>query len=319
MRTIIKIAFILNAAVVMGAAQQVTVPIVTYVPGASGRLHALSGIPGAATVGGALDVPFGISQTLVPPSHEYIVAVTGEMWPAVLHIKNGVVDTKSIQRSDSRIDRVALSPSGASAGFFSESEQRIYAFTSMASDSPIMLGQFDLRGMDQLTAFAISDSGQTVMAGVSNGAAGSLYIVTLDGAKHLIGSIGRASAMQFLWNSNAAVIADGSENKIYGYMDGQTFPIATEKDGISAPSSIAVSSDNGKAFVINSGSKSITRIGPYGTVAAAIHCDCVLTGLHPTSTDSVFRVTDFSGGPVTLFDGASRVPRMIFVPVVVQD
>jgi hypothetical protein len=241
------------------------------------------------------------------------------MWPAVLHIRDGVVDTKSLQQSESRIDRVALSPSGAAAGFFSESEQRIYAFTNMASDTPLLLGQFDLRGMDQLSAFAISDSGQTVMAGVSNGAAGSLYIVTLDGARHLIGSIRRASAIQFLWNSNAAVIADGPDNKIYGFLDGQTFPIATEKEGISEPSSIAVSSDNGKAFVINSGSKSITRIGPYGAVAAPLHCDCVLTGLHPTSTDSVFRVTDFSGGPVTLFDGASRIPRMIFVPVVPQD
>src|SRR5262249_38069487 len=101
---------------------------------------------------------------------------------------------------------------------------------------------------------------------------------------------------------------------VYGYVGGPIFPIASEPDGISSPVAIAVAPDNSRAFVINSGSQAITKIGPYGLVAEPLHCDCRLTGLHQTSTDSVFRVTDFSGGSVVLFDGNSRIPRVLLVP-----
>jgi hypothetical protein len=40
-----------------------------------------------------------------------------------------------------------------------------------------------------------------------------------------------------------------------------------------------------------------------------------LTGLQATSADSVFAVTGFSGGPISLFDGGSATSRMVFVPV----
>jgi hypothetical protein len=317
MKIIFRISLIVLIALVagLGDAQQITSPVMTYVPDNAGRLHPVLGIPAAASVGAPLNVGFGIGGAVMPPAHDYLLATTNDSrWPVLLQIHGDNVTARSIQQSETGIERVALSPSGSAAGLFSEAEGRIYAFASL-SQSPVLLGHFPVGALGHLSAFAISDDGRNVIVGTSDGASGSLYFLASGGQPRLIASIRHAKAIQFLWHSNTAVIADDIDNKVYGFTGGQVFPLATEKDGISVPAAIAVASDNAKAFVINSGSQSVTRIGPYGAVADPVHCDCILTGLYPTTTDSVYRITNFSGGPVLLFDGSSRVPRMIFVPV----
>ena len=302
-----------------GTAQQVTAPILTYVTDEAGALHPLLGIPGAATVGSPLNVGFGIRKLVMPSAHDYLLARTGkDSWPVVVQVHGETITARSIRQGGSGIERVAVSPSGSAAAFFVGTEGRIYAYGNL-SKSPALIGQFQVEALGRLTALAISDTGRTAMAGFSDGTSGALYFLTVDGEPRLIASMRHPSAIQFLWHSNFAVIADDIDNKVYGFTDGPVFPIATEQDGISVPIDIAVAGDNSKAFVINAGSQSITKIGPDGDVAPPVHCDCTLTGLHPTSTDSVYRVTDFSGGPVLLFDGSARVPRMIFVPVGPQE
>jgi hypothetical protein len=327
----------------------VTLPVLGFVLDQTGALRPLVGIAGSASVGTPLDLGFGIVRAAIPPHHDYILAMTPDSnWPVLLQIRGNTItirgtdvffnytDTLSADcnppdpfedrehgacRARSRganalstIDSIALSPTGSAAAFFSQSEGRIYAFSNL-SQWPTLSGRFDVGGLGTLSAFGISDDARTAVFGVSDGNAGSVYLINAGQSPRLVASISHAAAIQFLRNSGGAVIADDVDNRIYELSDGQINAIAGAEDGIAAPAAIAISNDNQRVFVGNSGSGSVTTIGLDGTGTRSMSCKCTLTGLQPMSGDSVFQMTDFSGGPILLFDGNSATPRMIFVPV----
>ena len=153
----------------MGDAQQVTSPVMTYVPDKAGGLHPMLGIPGAASIGAGLNVGFRIRQAWIPPLHDYLLARTdGSSWPVLVQIRGDKVSAQSIQRGERAIDRVELSPTGSAAALFSESEGRIYAFSNLSS-SPVLVGQFQVELLGKVSAFGISDSGKSVVVGVFGG------------------------------------------------------------------------------------------------------------------------------------------------------
>ena len=324
-------------------------PMLTFVVDGALGLRPVIGVPGAASIASALNLGFDVVRASVPPGNDYILAMTGESnWPRLLQIRGGTITVQPtdvfnnsrrpqstcvwptdrpfpqrrqpsecvVEPADAnagtRIDRIALSPKGSAAAFFSESEGRIYVFTDL-SRSPGLLGQFEVSQLGSLSTLGISDDGRTVLAGTSDGSSGSLFVLTLHGSARMVASMRHPSAVAFLYASDVAVVADDVENKIYTYANGQVFTLAAPEHGISSPIGIAVSKDNNKVFVANAQSQSITIIGANG-VSELRNCNCVLTGLHPTKTDSVFRLTDFSGGPVLLFDASGATPRWIFVP-----
>jgi DNA-binding beta-propeller fold protein YncE len=265
-------------------------------------------------VGAALDLGFDVLQAAIPPDHDYILATTSENnRPVLLQVRGDSITPRSMNEL-SKIDRIALSPTGSVAAFFSESERRIYAFGNL-SQSPILLGKFETGELSSVSVLGISDDGRTVVLGASDGVTGSLFLINMNQVPRLIASMRHPSAVRFLHNSDDAIIADDLDNKVFVLSGGQVFAVATAEDGISAPVGIAVSNDNKKAFVGNSKPGSVTTIELFGRVSEPVPCNCTLTGLHATDTDSVFRLTDFSGTPILLFDGNSPVPRMMFVPV----
>ena len=216
-----------------------------------------------------------------------------------------------------RINRIALSATGSAAALFSESDGRIYAFSNL-SNSPKILGTFEVGALGTVSAFGISDDGRSVVFGISDGATGSVYQIDSRQDPRLIASMHHPSAIQFLRNSDGAIIADDIDNSIYALSSGQIYPIAGSADGIATPAGLAISNDNQKAFVGNSGTGSVTTIGLSGTGTQNAACNCTLAELQPTSADSVFELTGFSGGSISLFDGNSATPRMLLVPVGAQ-
>jgi hypothetical protein len=166
-----------------------------------------------------------------------------------------------------------------------------------------------------VSAFAVSDDGSTVAVGVSDGETGALYVASTGHSMRLVASMTHPAAIAFLHNSNNAVVADDVANTVSVMWDGQVFPVASADDGISKPIALGISNDNARVFVGNSQSGSVTIIGPNGNIAQPLPCNCTLTGLFPISTDSVFRLTDFSGGPVLLLDANRPTPRITFVPM----
>ena len=169
--------------------------------------------------------------------------------------------------------------------------------------------------LGQLSSFGVSDDGRALAIGISDGSAGSLFFADFDRdpSAHPVAAMARPSAIAFLHRSHNAVVADNIDNKIYAISDGQAFAIATAGAGISGPAGIAVSNDNQKIFAANSETGFVITLSPAGTVTDSRPCGCRPSGLHPTSADSVFRLTDYDGGPVLLFDASATPPRITYV------
>ena len=321
----------------------VNLPVLGFVTDGAGGLRPLIGIAGSASVGAPLNLGFEIVGAAIPPDHDYILAMTRDgNWPRLLHVRGNTIAVQSnvsffnnleaqqdecigldsLERKHSgctrrapasvpRIDRIALSPTGSAAAFFSQTQGRIYAYGNLAQ-SPVLLSTFEL-GRSSSVKLAISDDGRTVIVGISDGDPSAVFLVTPQQAPRLIASLSHLAAIQFLRHSGDAIIADDVENRIYELSDGQVYSIAASEDGIAAPVGVAVSNNNRKVFVGNSQSSSVTTIGLDGTGITSTPCQCALTAFESTSADSVFRLTDFSGGPVLLFDGKAATPRMLFV------
>jgi hypothetical protein len=207
-------------------------------------------------------------------------------------------------------DRVSLSPTGSAAALFSQSQGHIYVFVNLAQ-APTLLGAFSVRDAAGLNTFAITDDGRTAALGFSSGETGSLYIQTLNGPIRPIPSLQRVSAVAFLRGSDTLIAADDAQNEIYSVTGGQVVAIATADNGVAGPVAVAASNDNQRILVANASAGSVTVIGPTG-ISDPLPCHCTLSGLYPTNADSVFRLTQFSGGPVLLVDAAGATPRLIF-------
>jgi len=311
---ILGVAQIANAQSPIASPASVTQPVLTYVLDTDHHLRPVVGVVGAASIGAPVDVGFDISQAVVPAMSDYVLASTDGNWPIVLASRNGALTPSTALERGPAIDRVVLSPGGSAAAFLSSSQHRIYAFTGL-SKAAISGWQIDIKALDPVSAIAISDDGQNVAIGTSGAQSGALFIATPGHHPRLIVPMPHPAAIAFLHNSASAVIADDVENAIYSMSNGQIAAIASAQDGISSPGGLGISNDNQRVFVANVQSGSISTIGPDGNIAAPVPCNCTLTGLYPTNVDSVFRLTDFSGTPILLFDANRAEPRITFVPV----
>jgi hypothetical protein len=314
--SLICLAFCASVAAAQVPAR-VAPPVLTFTTDSAGALRPLIGIARSATVGSPLDFGFSVLQSAIPPDQDYILATTAETpWPIRLELRDRTPVVRAFE-GVSNINRIAISPAGSAAAFFSESDARIYSFVNL-SQSPLAAGNFDVSGLGPLTALAIADDGKSVLLGTSDGTNGSIFLLKPSQAPQLVTSTNHPSAIQFLLKSDGAIVADDARNEILSVSNGQVSVIARMQDGISSPDALGISRDNQKVFVGNSKAGSITTIEGLANISTPVYCNCTLSGLYPTNTDSVFRITDFSGGPILLFDGNSSAARIVFVPVANQ-
>jgi hypothetical protein len=321
-------------------------PVLSFVLDRGGVLHALNGIAGSASVGPSLDLGATINRAVVSPAHDYILADTdsgmlllktqGTMITAealntvVTSTTNNVADcyaiaalstvgrklTTCIQSSTTSlppIDVIVLSSNGSAAALYSQAQARIYSLTNL-SQVPTLVATIDTQPLGTISALAVSDDGQSMFAAAATDTSTSLFALKPGQPAQAIGTAGHVSAIRFLANSSDAVVADDAMNKIYAISRGQLFTLATTDDGVSSPNSLAVSSDNQRVFVGSGDSGSVTTLHLSGGPAESTLCHCTVAGLYPTNTDSVFRLTDYSGKPVLLFDYSGKAPRIVFAP-----
>jgi hypothetical protein len=322
----------------------VALPVMSYLLDNAGGLRPLIGIPGSASIGAALPLNLQVSQAAVPPGHDYIlingdggvILLNGLTSSPTLQTINGFSNVSNRLAACDALDgvlpvnrkvptcadrplansvvhpvgKIVLSASGSAAALYSESEGRIYSLGNLPLSATVM-DSFEISALGSPSAVAISDDGHTVSLGT---ASGSLFFLTSGQTPQPIRTIHHPSAIRFLSNSTDAIVADDLDNAVYMVSNGQLFGIANADDGISTPVAVALSSDNQRVFVGNSQTGSVTTLHLSGGPAESTICNCSLTGLYPTSTDSLFRLTDYSGGSISLFDSTAMQPRIVYVP-----
>jgi hypothetical protein len=327
LKTIIRISFALSliVAATQTNAQQaspakVNLPVLGYTLDQSGGLRPIIGIAGAASVGAALNLGFPVISASVPASHDYILATAAPgSWPTLLQFRDNTITARSFDGANSSVsvDRIALSPTGSVAAFLSASAGRVFAYSNL-SQTPSLVGTFDMSAAGAVSAFGISDDGKTALFGTSDGQQGALFVSTAGKMPRPLGLIHHVSAIQFMSNSSDAIIGDDVENQVYAFSNGQIYVIARPEDGIGSPVGIGISNDRQKVFVANSAFGSVTTIGLNGTGTQSMSCNCTVSNLQPMSADSVFQLTDFSGSSLVLFEANSATPRTLFVPAGAQ-
>jgi len=81
----------------------VNLPVLGFVLVQSGGLRPAMGIAGSASVGSPLNLGFSVMQAAMPPSHDYILAMTGNSaWPVLLQVRGNTIAVRAMFSSTTR-------------------------------------------------------------------------------------------------------------------------------------------------------------------------------------------------------------------------
>jgi sugar lactone lactonase YvrE len=164
------------------------------------------------------------------------------------------------------------------------------------------------------SALAISDDGQTLLAGVAD----SVYWVSSSGEVPILKHLQKIVSIALAAN-HTALVADSVANQIHRVQNVTTAVepdvVAGPKEGIDAPIAVAMSQDGKRAFVANGKSGTIVIVDLQSKAEVGqLSCQCKPTGLDRLAGTDVFRLTEPSSGPMWVLEAAVHQSRIVFVP-----
>jgi hypothetical protein len=276
------------------AAAQVSLPQLGFkVDGDA--IRPIWGIPGSSRTGKPL-VLGAVSKAETPLDQQYLIGVRdADQVVIVADLRNtnapGMV---TIEGSFDHPDRLAVSPSGSAAAIFSSAAHAIQIVSGLP-DQPRIRNSFPVSTGESPTALAVSDDGTTILFI----AAGNLWTAGKNGSVPFGGSHGTDLAIQFLRNSQDALIADKATDEVLlikaDEPGNQKAYLYNSRNGISAPVGIGLSKDNSRLFIANSGSGTVAIGNISGGNLTVVSCGCQIKRFFPLALDSAFRIEDSSG------------------------
>jgi hypothetical protein len=230
---------------------------------------------------------------------------------------------REISGLDTGIDRIVLSPSGDAAGLYDRQTKQVQIVTGLP-DEPQVRGRVSVESLPGvLAALAISDSGELLLAGVSETARGSVHLLGPQRSPRSVLPLGRPSSIAFLHNSSDAVITDYDRSEVVLVRDiagaAQPNVLGGEREGILKPVAVAASADNARIFAASAQTKQVAILDINGGTPTFVRCECQPSRLKALADTAVFRITSSSVSPVLLLDAGHEsngqlVPRIVFVP-----
>jgi hypothetical protein len=285
---------------------------------ARGGLRPILGLPGAATVGGVLDLGSELTQGWISPRQEYALARLKEGADLILvNFDRDQISVEPLSGAMPGVDRVALSPVGASAVLYNRESRRIQLIRGLPQAHSVV-AEVDISNLaGAVGAMAVSDDAGAALFFISEGESGAIYSIT-SGELKWVSAAAEVSAISFLTDVHDALIADRGANTVVLVRDvvgaaAKTVLVA-EPDGILNPVAAQMSDDHRRVFIANSGSATVSVLDLTGGPMTQIPCSRVPSGLYRLTGSSVFRLTEFSGAPLLLLDGGADEPRTFFVP-----
>jgi hypothetical protein len=170
------------------------------------------------------------------------------------------------------------------------------------------------------TSAIVADSGKILTADSEPDGSAS---VELDsggtGSGQLIVSLSHYGGMAFLPGVDSALMADAGASTVIEASHLANGPgvavIAAEKDGVSGPIAVNVSSDGHWAAIANGKGSNILRLDVTGQSAPSqLNCNCSPTELEALAGNFAFRLNEPGSGTVWEFDGDAPTPRFVFIP-----
>ena len=135
----------------------------------------IAGSPGAMVLGGAIPLPAGVSSVIPIPGQQFaIVEQAGGSGVLTLDLSTPQ-NVSPIAGSFAHSDRIAFSPSGSVAALYSSAAHQAQVITGLPASAQISR-TVDLSAAGAaVTSLAISDDGQALLAGVSDGMRGAIW------------------------------------------------------------------------------------------------------------------------------------------------
>jgi hypothetical protein len=282
-------------------------------------IQPIQGIPGASRVGGlmALGVRFAVAE--ISPRQDYalgVEAASGELRLVELGVPNPAA--RAVAGGIDGADRIVLSAGGDSAAVYDRDSRTVHLLVGLPKN-PKVNGSVELSSLPGiLTALAVNDRGDAILAAVSSGDAGSLYALVVGEQPRLVAPVTRVTAVRFLHNSSDAVAADYDANEVLLIRNVLTNPepivIASARDGVQRPVAVASSPDNKRIFAANSEPGAVAVISPEGGAPEMIACNCRATELSAVRGGAMFRLSSATNAPIMLLDASQPEARMLFIP-----
>jgi hypothetical protein len=256
-------------------------------------LRPIRGIPGAATLGDAVNPGFPLASATVSPRQDFALALRAD---------------------DSSV--VLVRAGGASAAVPGARPAPALMVFSLP-DAAAVQSDVDISALaGPVTALAVDDAGASLFLAAGAADTVALYRIGMDGASQYMASFGSVAALRLSANGREALVADSAAGTVYAIRDlrgaGRIEAIAFRRDGLGTP--IAVESDSaGRIFVADQAGK-VTILNRGRGPALSLSCGCAPTGLFRLSGTATFRLTDPSDGPMWVLDASGADARIVAVP-----
>jgi len=292
-------------------------------------------------IGNRVDVGDDVASVLSSPNQDYVteVSATGvlSLW---LGVPGGLGDFY-LPGDVSLTSRVEFGPLGYSLAVISEERELVQIFYGLPnSPSKAFSASFsDLGGAPNV--LAISDDGTTLLFTIRGDSRDSLYAFRGTGQLQLLYVGEQISSVAFAPNSLTAVVTDAAANQVnlLRNVTGFFVPslLADENAGVSGPIAAQFSRDGKQIAVAESRTGIVQMFGLDGTLGSStparpqegiprpsrpmisisqreVHRPGVERLLLSRMIgNAVFRITDFDGSSIAVFDGDSQPPAVFQV------
>jgi DNA-binding beta-propeller fold protein YncE len=285
-------------------------------------LRGIRGIPGASMIGDPVDFGFQPSWASVSPSLDSAVVADAQ---GALHLflLNGGQPAEHPVDGIATAQHVVFSPSGTAAALYGAGSVQMLKGLPGA---PVVAGTLSL-GLDSSTQFAAASLGKTrrstgePLAVSDDGAylllvsGGGLRILGVAGDNRKLTDATAGTLAAFAPGGHDAVVADPEAGLTLIHDAAGTAvrqPLAGTGSPIGLPEAIAFSSDGNRIFVASAAARNVSAFDAASGASTTLACDCTPASLVRMGT--VFRLNEFSAGPLWLLDATAADPRLVFVP-----
>jgi hypothetical protein len=286
-------------------------------------------------------VAFGeeMASALSSPNQNYVAEVNASGVLSLWLDVPGSLGEFSLPEDVSLTSRVEFSPLGYSLAVISEGRELVQIFYALPNNPSLAFSATfsDLGGAPNV--LATSDDGTTLLFSIRNGNRDSLYAFQGSGRLQLVYVGEGISSVAFAPNSLTAVVTDAAANQVNLLLNPTGFFVpsllADQNAGVSEPIAAQFSRDGNQIVVAESrtgivqtfaldgtlGSSTLARpsetriLGPSRRMISisqreAHRPDAERLLLSRMIGNAVFRITDFDGSSIAVFDGDSQPPAV---------
>jgi DNA-binding beta-propeller fold protein YncE len=321
------LVFILAANGVLLAQQgSLAGPVAGLVYDGPGRaLRPIVGIPGASTIGDAVNFGLDLTAAYVSPRQDSAFVASADGSLHFFRLTSAGPVEASLGGISFTPQRVVFSPSGTSAALFASGRVRVFQGLPGAPTLAAML-TLPATGGEQASSaggnrvrqaapaagpFAISDDGVYLLS-VS---AGSVRLISVNGEDRSLLQAGPGALVAFAPGGHDAAVVDAAAGLVLirdATGSGNPQTVAQPDESLASAAGIGFSQDGGKLYVASAGAKGVVAFDLASNSRSSIACDCTPSTL--AAMGPLFRITELGAEPLWLLDPTAATARIVFVP-----